>query len=93
MIFPCHLYKCPGPHDRYGIKYRYIGCADEEQFEELTAQEWHATFEAAAGKDKPVDDVSPPTRAEMEQKAKELGLRGIHLMKDDTLAKKIAEAL
>jgi len=35
----------------------------------------------------------PPTRAEMEQKAKELGLRGIHLMKDDTLAKKIAEAL
>lgn len=41
----------------------------------------------------PVDDNSPPTRAEMEQKAFELGVVFDSNMKDKTLKKKISEAI
>lgn len=107
MIFPCHLYKVPGPHMGHGgVLYKYVGCADEQEFKRLSAMGWHASLsEASAGEtakeviqtaealEEAIDDVSPATRAELEQKAKELGIRGVHLMKDETLAKRIAEAL
>lgn len=94
MKFPCLLYKTPGPHRKPGVgTYRYIGCKDAEQYEVLKGRGWFPSLLAAMGKDEPVDETAPPTREEMEQKAKELGMRSVHLMKDETLAARIAEAI
>ncbi len=97
MQFPCHLYKVPGPHDRLGIKYRYVGCKDGDEYAELTAKGWFFSLEEAAGKaSKPVDgpvDESQPTRAELEQKATTLGIKFDGRTNDKKLAEKIAEAL
>lgn len=94
MIFPCHLYKCPGPFVHMGMKYRYVGCADEKEYARLTAEGWVADLEEAAGKKpKPVDDVSPPTRDELERKASELGIAFDGRTSDKKLASKIDEAL
>ena len=91
MKFPCLLYKTPGPHRKPGVgTYRYIGCKDADQHEALKAQGWFPSLDAAMGKDE-ID--APPTREELEQKAKELGMRGVHLMKDETLAERIAAAV
>lgn len=90
MKFPCHLYKTPGPHMGHGgVMYRYIGCRDADEYERLSALGWRASLS-----DEPVKEViqaADATREEMEQKAKQLGIRGVHLMKDETLAAKIAE--
>ena len=94
--FPCHLFKVPGPHMRLGVKYRYIGCTDQKDFDRLTAGGWFETIEEAkAGKSKPTaeNDDAAPTRAELEQKATELGIKFDGRTADKTLAKKIEEAL
>lgn len=48
--------------------------------------------EAHEALDEAIDEVSPATRDEMEQRAKELGMRNVHRMKDETLAAHLAEA-
>jgi hypothetical protein len=105
MEFPCLLYKVPGPHG-HAPGYKYIGCADEEAFEDLSAQGWAPSLDEAQGKEKAeaiiekaeeleaaIDEMSPPTRDELEAKAKELGVSFNARTKDDTLAKRISEAL
>ncbi len=90
MHFPRLVYKCPGPHSKRGHSYAWRGCADAEQWDILKALGWFASFdEAVAGN----DDTSPPTRAEMEQKARELGLRFHPNIGDAALAERIAGAV
>ncbi len=93
MLFPCHLYKVPGPHNHCGIKYRYVGCADAKAFEKLSAEGWFATFEEAASGVRAANDAAPATRAELEQKAAELGLKFDGRTTDKLLAERIVEAL
>lgn len=100
--FPTLVYKVPGQH---GLPpgYAYRACTDEEQFAALSEEGWHATLAEAQGMtgllaaaqtlDEQIDDISPPTRAELEQKAQELGIGFNHRTKDETLVRKIAEAL
>ena len=52
-----------------------------------------AKVEPAKAEVAKIDEISPPTRSELEQKARELGIRGVHLMKDETLANRISGAL
>lgn len=90
------LYRCPGKHQRPGGTYDYIGVDSQEKFDELLAGGWFETLpEAIDGKvkEKPVDDVTPPTRAELEEKAKELSLKFHGNISDEKLGKMIEEAI
>ena len=91
------VYRCPGPHQRPGGTYDFRGVTSQEEEAELLSQGWFGTVpEAIAGKASLVElppDVSPPTREELEQKAKELNIKFDKKMSDEVLSKKIADAV
>ena len=97
--FPTILYRTPGPHKKpRGGSYAYCGAANQAEFDALIAKGWFASYdEAVTGKhfaaEDPIDEVSPPTRDELEAKARNLGSRLIraHLIK--SWGRRIAEAL
>lgn len=105
--FPTILYKTPGPHKKpRGGTYKTTGAADKAEFDALLAKGWFPSYEeAAAGKiagkiieaaeafEDAVDEVSAPTRDELEAKAKELGVSFNARTSDKKLAERIAEAL
>jgi len=91
MSFPTIVYRCPGPHQRKGGTFDYKGVADKAQLEAALADGWHTTLTRATGEEPTetaaptTDDKSPPTRDELEQKAKELGIKFNKKMADDEL--------
>lgn len=107
MQFPTFVYRCPGVHQRTGGTYTYQSVQDEAGHAESLKGGWFATLpEAIDAHDNPkkpamiesleklVDAVAsdaPPTRAELEQKAKELGLKFDGRTTDKKLAALIAE--
>ncbi len=106
MIFPTIVYKDGGPHQRPGGTYSYVGAQDNAAFDRLIGEGWFPSLtEALAGKvvaepgsgreSKPEieEDNSPPTREEIEKKAKELGIKVHHKHTDQTLLGKIKEKL
>ena len=107
MSFPTIMYRVPGPHKKpRGGTYAYRGAADQEEFDALAAKGWFGSYEkAAAGKtakkiieaaeafEDAVDEVSDPTRDELEAKAKELSVSFNARTSDKKLAERIAEAL
>lgn len=103
MKFPTLVYKSPGPHG-HKPGYRYTQCPDADALDNLLAGGWHVSkADALAGKKAapapaPVVDVAPidmgaPTRAEMEQKADELGIKIDRRWSDKRLADTIAGAI
>jgi hypothetical protein len=86
--FPCHLFKVPGPHMRYGVQYKYVGCRDEAYFAELSAQGWRVTIEEAAGLTEP----DGRTRDDLEREALALGIKFDGRTTDKKLAERIEEA-
>ena len=107
MDFPTIMYRVPGPHKKpRGGTYAYKGAADQEEFDALISKGWFPSYEeAAAGKkaakiveaadafSDAIDEVSAPTRDELESKAKELGVSFNARTSDKKLAERIAEAL
>ena len=105
--FPTIMYKTPGPHRKpRGGTYAYTGAADQAEFDALLKSGWFPSYEeAVAGKiagkiieaaeafEDAVDDVSAPTRDELETKAKELGISFNARTSDKKLSERIAEAL
>jgi len=100
--FPTILYRIPGPHKKpRGLTYGYKGAADQEQFDAFIAKGWSASYEDAASKldKKPkakaveIDEVSSPSREELEVKAKELGVSFNARTSDITLSDRITSAL
>lgn len=105
--FPTIMYRVPGPHKKpRGGTYKTTGAADKAEFDELLKKGWSPSYEeAAAGKiagkiieaaeafEDAVDEVSAPTRDELETKAKELGVSFNARTSDKKLAERIAEAL
>jgi len=105
--FPTIMYRTPGPHKKpRGGTYAYHGAADQEEFDALIAKGWFPSYEeAVAGKvgkkiaapakveEAPIDEVSGPTREELETKANELGVSYDGRTSDKKLAERIAEAL
>ncbi|QRF55315.1 hypothetical protein [Variovorax paradoxus] len=75
------VYKAPGAHELHGVRVDYL-VVDDTDLEAKLAHGWHLTPAAAqAALDARVavpaastDDTAPPTRAELEAKAAELGL-------------------
>lgn len=106
MDFPRLLYRCPGPHSKRGHTYATRGCNDIAEFKHFSDQGWFASFEeaivgnhmadvieAVEAADAAIDEITPPTREEMEQKAKELGLSFNSRTSDKVLAQRIADAV
>ena len=105
--FPTILYRTPGPHKKpRGKTYAFISAADKESFDALIAKGWSASYEdaliaaqplkpkaKAAEKSAEIDEVSAPTREELEAKAKELGVSFNTRTSDITLADRITSAL
>ena len=100
--FPTILYRIPGPHKKpRGKTYGYRGAADQEAFDALIAKGWSASYADAVSKldKKPkakaveIDEVSSPSREELEVKAKELGVSFNARTSDITLSDRITSAL
>lgn len=83
MEFPTLVYRCPGEHQRPGGTYSYLPAKDKAQYSAAISEGWFPTLpEAIEGKvrvEEPepevVDETTPPTRAELEQKATELDIK------------------
>ena len=95
MNFPRLVYKSAAVHQL---------AKTQEEFNAFRKEGWFATVpEAIAGKhDEPLeesgddsenDEVAPPTRAELEKKAKELGIKFDGRTSDEKLFKLITDAL
>jgi len=98
MSFPTMLYRCPGPHSCAGGTFGYIGAEDQVEFDKCIADGWHPTLPEAMSPPADVrivepDDGAPPTRAELESKAAELGLKFDGRTSDAKLGRMIAEAI
>lgn len=101
--FPTIVYRVPGRHwGPNGTTYDYRGVADQAEFSAALADGWHETIMGAVGADRvieaaealedAIDDVSPATRDELEQRAKALGVSFNKRTADAVLVKRIAEA-
>lgn len=96
MKYSSIVYKCPGPHQCPGGTFAYRGVNSETEQAEALSSGWFRTLpEAIEGKtaEKRSSFEPPPTREELEHKAKELGIKFDKKTTDETLSKKIAEAL
>jgi hypothetical protein len=106
MAFPKHLYRCPGPFRRKGVIYAVVGVSDEDEQALRLSEGWHLTVDEAAGLapaqavveaaealEEAIDAMTPPDRAELEWKARELGCPFNARTSDEKLAERIAEAL
>lgn len=91
------LYKAPGPHEIHGGKFDTL-IVDADEVEQAQADGWFLTTpEAKAAHTESMQpttaDNAPPTRAELETKAAELGIAFDKRTADKTLAGKIADVL
>jgi hypothetical protein len=105
--FPTIMYRTPGPYRKPGGgTYDTEGAADKAEFDALIAKGWFASYEEAAAVkkaakvieaaeafDDAIDEVSDPTRDELETKAKQLGVSFNARTSDKKLAERIAAAL
>jgi hypothetical protein len=106
--FPTILYRVPGAHSGNGFTYDYAGALDQKAADALKAQGWHETLadavsppsvEPAVSEPEPdpepdvPDDDAPPTRAELEAKANELGVKFDGRTSDAKLLAKIDAAI
>lgn len=102
LTFPTMLYKVPGPHPGHGYTYAYAGASDQKAYDALKAQGWHDSLPEAVSPPvvepaapevaSPADDA-PPTRAELEAKANELGVKFDGRTSDALLLTRINAAL
>ena len=96
MEFPVLVYKDGGTIQRAGGFYSHKTVYDDADFALALLDGWFATLpEAIEGKNAEDDaeDLSAPTRADLEQKATELGIRFDGRTTDKGLSARIAEAL
>lgn len=98
MSFPTLVYKVPGHHfGPNGTTYDYLGVRDQAELDKALAEGWSMTLLGAISGESPevveTEDDSAPTRAELEAKATELGLKFDGRTSDAGLLKKIDAAL
>ena len=95
--FPTLVYKGKGPYSRAGGTYDYAAANDQEELDVKLTDGWFTTLpEAIDAHDKPVvakSDDAPATRAELETKAKELGIQFGKKTTDAELSASITKAL
>ena len=90
------LYRYPGEHELHGDKFDYI-IVEDDKLEETLENAWYKTTSEAKEKSPlnihPPADDDEPTRGELEAKATELGITFRSNTKNETISKKIQEAL
>ncbi len=107
--FPSLVYKSPGPHwGPPGKTYAYLGVKDEKALQAALGAGWHRTLpEACADAPEPLQalalpapsieepplDNGPPTRAELTQKAAQLGVKIDGRWSDSKLSALVTEAV
>lgn len=104
--FPKHLYQTPGQHaGNDGVTFDYIIVSSAEEEKAARAAGWQDFADAIAPKAEepappasnvqapPPGDDAPPTRAELEVKAKELGIEFSPNIGDKKLGERIQAAL
>lgn len=105
--FPCFVYRTPGEHQCPGGTFTYKPVEDAEEKSEALQKGWFETLPEALGEPAPKPVVqeepaqeepvpqedAPPTREELEEKAKELGIKFNKNTSDDVLLEKITKAL
>jgi hypothetical protein len=90
MDFPRLVYKSAAEHR---------SAASKEEFDLLRKEGWFASVPEALAKEHAVadepaaDEAAPPTRYELEAKAKELGIKFSKKTTDDELGRLITDAL
>lgn len=104
-MFPTTLYKIPGPHSGPGFTYAYAGASDQDAYDALKAKGWCDSLPEAlappvvapaapeVASPEPVADDAPVTRAELEAKASELGVKFDGRTSDALLLTRINAAL
>jgi len=103
MEFPRFVFKDHGPHQRAGGSYDHALVESQAEFDAALSAGWFATLPEAI-ETKPVialpppalpppADDEPPTRAELEAKAKELGIEFSPNIGDKKLGERIRAAL
>jgi hypothetical protein len=107
MKFPTIVYRCPGVHQRPGGTYDFLGVKNQGELESALKAGWAATLPEAMGQPATIataltqfknelevlGDDAPPTRAELEKQATELGVKFNKKTTDAELDAKINEAL
>ena len=97
MSYPRLVYRCPGNIQRAGGTYEHKPVEDDCEHKAALAGGWFSTLpEAIEGKSveaQAKEDNAPPNRAELEAKAKELGIKFDGRTNDAKLGKLIADAL
>lgn len=103
MDFPSLVYRCPGPHfGPSGTTYVAESVANESELAAALSAGWFATLpeavEAFLAPPKTevaseTADESPPTRAELEERAAELGVKVDKRWGDKRLMQEIVAAL
>lgn len=99
------LYRGQGPHQRKGGGFSTLGVKSQEELDVALADGWFMTLPEAIDahdnkaapkaevKPDPIQDNAAPTRAEIEAKCEELGIKVHHKHSDATLLAKIEQAL
>lgn len=91
--FPRMLFKENGPHEIHGGRFDTLIVHDEVEKDAAFAVGWHLTTDEAKARAAVPEDDAPATRAELEQKAHELGIKFDGRTSDAKLAAKIAAEL
>ncbi len=98
--FPRMIYHPNGPYEIHGAMLDYMIVENAGELATALANGWFLTPEEAINPPAPVEpepvippDDAPPSRAELEIKARELGIAFDGRTSDKTLATKIAAAL
>jgi hypothetical protein len=101
MEFPSMVYRVPGKHVRPYGTYDFAGVKNAEELQAKLKDGWFCSLPEAIDSKQtaPVveavkaDDIAPPTRQELEEKATELGIKFDGRFSDKKIAQLIEEAL
>ena len=97
MSYPTLVYKCPGDHQCPRGTFSYKAIENEAELVAAKESGWFLNLmDAVEGKELVVEsaeEVEPPTREELEQKAKELDIKFDGRTTDSALARKIESEL
>lgn len=99
MEFPRLVFKDGGPYSRQGGTYSYIVVENESEYKTAIDAGWYYDIPEAIAAIKKVLEVlkaeeeKPPTRAEMEEKARELKITFHPSLSDDKLLDRIQKTL
>ena len=91
MEFPRFVFRNGGPHQRAGGFYDHFVVENEAEYVAALKAGWFATLPEAINP--PPADDAPPTRAELEAKANELGIEFSPNIGDKKLLERIQAAL